>query len=211
MAKKRDPEKIVREIKRKTRRKFSSEEKIRIVLEGLRGEETIAELCDGASPPASLLDVGTGSGILALGAAALGCQRILGCDIDTDACRVAQENVAHNDYAEQIEITERPLEQLDGRFEVVVANILAEENVRLRDALLAEYTGGHVHIAHLSTARSLGSLLGRPLTRLPPTTMAELPPPSRLIASWAPSSAIRPPPVRSHSRQRISSSRAGRS
>ena len=45
MAKKQDPEKIVREIKRKTRRKFSSEEKIRIVLEGLRGEETIAELC----------------------------------------------------------------------------------------------------------------------------------------------------------------------
>jgi transposase len=46
------PEKVVREIKRKTRRKFSSEEKIRIVLEGLRGEETIAELCrrEGISP-----------------------------------------------------------------------------------------------------------------------------------------------------------------
>jgi transposase len=38
-------ESIVREIKRKTRRKFSSEEKIRIVLEGLRGEESIAEVC----------------------------------------------------------------------------------------------------------------------------------------------------------------------
>ncbi len=47
-----DPEKIVRGIKRKTRRKFSTEEKIRIVLEGLRGEETIAELCrrEGISP-----------------------------------------------------------------------------------------------------------------------------------------------------------------
>ncbi|MCP4545582.1 MAG: transposase, partial [bacterium] len=45
MTNSRDPEKIVREIKRKTRRKFSAEEKIRIVLEGLRGEETIAELC----------------------------------------------------------------------------------------------------------------------------------------------------------------------
>jgi len=42
MSENRDPEKIVREIKRKTRRKFSAEEKIRIVLEGLRGEETIA-------------------------------------------------------------------------------------------------------------------------------------------------------------------------
>lgn len=38
-------ESVVRDIKRKTRRKFSSEEKIRIILEGLRGEESIAELC----------------------------------------------------------------------------------------------------------------------------------------------------------------------
>ena len=41
----RDPEKIVREIKRKTRRKFNAEEKIRIVLEGLKGEVSIVELC----------------------------------------------------------------------------------------------------------------------------------------------------------------------
>ena len=41
-----DPaEKVVRDIRRKTRRRHSSEEKIRIVLEGLRGEESIAALC----------------------------------------------------------------------------------------------------------------------------------------------------------------------
>jgi len=41
-----DPaEKVVRDIRRKTRRKHSTEEKIRIVLEGLRGEESIAALC----------------------------------------------------------------------------------------------------------------------------------------------------------------------
>ena len=38
-------EKDVKDIRRKTRRKFSSEEKIRIVLDGLRGEYSIAELC----------------------------------------------------------------------------------------------------------------------------------------------------------------------
>jgi len=38
-------EKHVKEIKRNTRRKYSAEEKIRIVLEGLRGEYSIAELC----------------------------------------------------------------------------------------------------------------------------------------------------------------------
>ena len=45
MSEKRDPERVVREIKRKTRRRFSAEEKIRIVLEGLKGEDTIAGLC----------------------------------------------------------------------------------------------------------------------------------------------------------------------
>ncbi len=38
-------EKTVRDIKRKTRRHFSAEDKIRIVLQGLRGEESIAEIC----------------------------------------------------------------------------------------------------------------------------------------------------------------------
>ena len=38
-------ERIVKDIKRKTRKRYSAEEKIRIVLDGLRGEESIAELC----------------------------------------------------------------------------------------------------------------------------------------------------------------------
>ncbi|MHC4342833.1 MAG: hypothetical protein ACYSX0_21800, partial [Planctomycetota bacterium] len=43
--KKASAEKAVREIRRKTRRRFSAEEKIRIAIEGLRGEEGIASLC----------------------------------------------------------------------------------------------------------------------------------------------------------------------
>jgi transposase len=38
-------EKVMKEIRRATRRQFSSEDKIRIVLEGLRGEDSVAELC----------------------------------------------------------------------------------------------------------------------------------------------------------------------
>jgi transposase len=45
MAKEGSAETTIRDIKRKTRRKYNAEEKIRIVIEGLRGEETIAELC----------------------------------------------------------------------------------------------------------------------------------------------------------------------
>ena len=46
MTKKKDSaEKAIRDIRRATRRQYSAEEKIRIVLEGMRGEESIAELC----------------------------------------------------------------------------------------------------------------------------------------------------------------------
>jgi transposase len=48
----RSPESVVREIKRKTRRKFNPEEKIRIILEGLKGEQGIAAICrrEGIAP-----------------------------------------------------------------------------------------------------------------------------------------------------------------
>ena len=45
MKNKRSAEKTVRDIRRATRRKYSAEEKIRIVLDGLRGEDSVAELC----------------------------------------------------------------------------------------------------------------------------------------------------------------------
>jgi transposase len=45
MSHKDSAESVVRQIRRQTRRKYSAEEKIRIVLEGLRGEDSIAELC----------------------------------------------------------------------------------------------------------------------------------------------------------------------
>ena len=45
MTRKSSAEKTVRDIRRATRKRYSSEEKIRIVLEGLRGEESVAELC----------------------------------------------------------------------------------------------------------------------------------------------------------------------
>ena len=45
-------ESLIRDIKRRTRRKFSSEEKIRIVLDGLRGEDSISAICrrEGINP-----------------------------------------------------------------------------------------------------------------------------------------------------------------
>lgn len=52
MARKKKVKSIVKDIKRQTRRKFSAEEKIRIVLEGLKGEESVAAICrrEGIAP-----------------------------------------------------------------------------------------------------------------------------------------------------------------
>ncbi|RMF16517.1 MAG: 50S ribosomal protein L11 methyltransferase [Candidatus Dadabacteria bacterium] len=74
----------------------------------------------------SLLDVGTGSGILALAAGRLGVPRVLGIDVDAQAVASATNNVARNSMKKQVEISDEHLEDLIERFDVVIANIVAE-------------------------------------------------------------------------------------
>ena len=74
----------------------------------------------------SLLDVGTGSGILAIAAARLGAKDIVAVDIDPDAVRVAKENVTHNGLDSAVKVQEGDLLQgLSRQFDLAVANILA--------------------------------------------------------------------------------------
>ncbi len=104
--------------------------------------EALAALYEGGAPPQRVLDVGTGSGILSIAAAALGAGRVLACDIEEEARRTARENVARNGVARQVEVTELPLEELEGGFEIVLANIIAEELVRLGPELVRRLTAG---------------------------------------------------------------------
>ena len=91
---------------------------------------------------ASVLDLGTGSGVLALAAALLGARRVLALDVDPVASRVAAENVARNALAGSIEVRQGSL-PLDppGRetFDLIVANIslrvLSSLHLQLRQAL----------------------------------------------------------------------------
>ncbi len=83
----------------------------------------------------SLLDLGTGSGILAIAANLLGAGRILALDIDPDAVDVARENLALNDMTDRVECGTTPLEALTEDFDIILANILAEELVRLAPSL----------------------------------------------------------------------------
>lgn len=93
--------------------------------------EALAALYEKPPYPERVLDVGTGSGILAIATAALGAKRVLACDIEAESCRTATENAILNEVIDRVEITGAPLETLEDGFNVVVANILAEENIRL--------------------------------------------------------------------------------
>lgn len=104
--------------------------------------EAVAREFDGPKPPARVLDVGTGSGILALAAALLGAQRVLGCDIDEQSCETARENAELNGMGHLVEITGESLEALEGGFDLVLANILAEENTRLASELVSRVAPG---------------------------------------------------------------------
>jgi ribosomal protein L11 methyltransferase len=86
-------------------------------------------------PQPSILDLGTGSGILAMAASLLGAGRVLALDIDPDAVEVARENLAINGLAEKVVCDTIPLESVAEGFDVILANILAEELVRLAPSL----------------------------------------------------------------------------
>ncbi len=102
----------------------------RLCLERLNG------ILEAGYPLGKVLDVGTGSGILAMAAVALGAERVLGCDVDETACAVARRNIAMNGMENEIEVSGKLLAEIEEKFDVVVANILAEENVRLGPDLL---------------------------------------------------------------------------
>ena len=102
----------------------------------------------------SVLDVGTGSGILAMAAVKLGAQRVCAVDVDPQAIEVARENLAANDLLGQVECSTTPLGSLDGSFDIILANILAEELVRLAPLLserLAE--GGNLVLSGILTEK----------------------------------------------------------
>lgn len=76
---------------------------------------------------ATVFDVGTGSGILAIAAALCGAKEVKAVDIDGVAVRVARENVADNHLSDKIEVREGDLlHGTEGKADVIIANIIAD-------------------------------------------------------------------------------------
>jgi ribosomal protein L11 methyltransferase len=81
------------------------------------------------------LDVGTGSGILAIALAKLGAARVVALDNDPTALKVARANVRVNGVERRIRLANWKLDKVYGSFAVVVANLTAETIVDLAAAL----------------------------------------------------------------------------
>jgi ribosomal protein L11 methyltransferase len=88
----------------------------------------------------SVLDVGTGSGILAVGAAKRGAKPVVGVDVDPLAVRAAVENARRNDV--RVEVREGSAADVHGTFDVVLANLVAEVLVRVAADLRARLAPG---------------------------------------------------------------------
>jgi ribosomal protein L11 methyltransferase len=104
-------------------------------------------LLDGRVDPGSrVLDVGAGSGILAIAAAHLGAAKVLALESDPVSCEAARRNVEANGVADAVEVREREVTPADlrkvGRFDGVVVNIEARVSAPLVPAVPGALRGG---------------------------------------------------------------------
>lgn len=111
--------------------------------------------------PRTVLDVGTGTAILALAAAKLGAQQVVAIDNDIDAVAAARENIKQNHETGRVVCSATDLADLEGNFDLVIANITVDVLTELSAALVKKIAAG----GHLILAGILGPEQARRLTR----------------------------------------------
>lgn len=118
-------------------------------------------------PGATVLDVGTGSGILSLASAGLGASRIVAVDVDPIAVSAARDNVAAGNRQKVVDVRAGGVEvvSVDQQFDVVVANIIARVIIQILPRLVERLRpGGCLILGGVIADRS--SDVARELTRL---------------------------------------------
>ena len=103
--------------------------------------------------PESILDVGTGSGVLALAALTMGVPGAVGLDIDADALRVAEENARLNNLSRRLQLVPGGPEAASGVWPLVVANVLAAPLMEMAPVLVRRVgTRGRIILSGISSA-----------------------------------------------------------
>lgn len=121
----------------------------------------LEQLVGGADAfPARVLDVGCGSGILALACGVLGAREVLGVDIDAGALTVAANNAAVNQLAERVHFSAHALSELSGPYDLLVANVTGA----VMSGMVADFarlleTGGWLVLSGLQ-GRQLEEMVG---------------------------------------------------
>ena len=124
----------------------------RLCLEAV--EELICEKAAFGSDTGRVLDVGCGSGVLAIAAALFGAAEVTAVDIDPVAVTVTGENAAINGVENQVAASITPLAELTGEYAIVLANILAEDLVRMGGELAGRVMpGGYLVLSGILTER----------------------------------------------------------
>ena len=117
----------------------------------------VEELCR-ARRFARALDVGTGSGILAIAISKLGVRKIVAIDLDAIALENAVENADLNGVSDAVRFSAAPLASIRGRFDLITANILSSVLIPMAPQLKARLRpGGYLVLAGI-LAREAGSV-----------------------------------------------------
>ena len=117
------------------------------------GNHATTALClqmleDYVQPGMDIIDVGTGSGILAIQTALLGAGSVQAMDFDTVAVSAATENVALNRLEHTVSVCQSDLlAEAKGEADIIVANIIADIIIRLTPATIAHLKGPKVFIS----------------------------------------------------------------
>ncbi len=98
---------------------------------------SLLDTCFRKTPPRTVLDIGTGTGILAMAAALFGAEKVIAIDNDPEAVEVAVKNIANNSLEQTVATSVTALADLGGSFDCICANIIHDVLVEMAPTIAA--------------------------------------------------------------------------